>query len=160
MCPSGSGDIQTPVQAGGMASPPMRSSVSASVTSLPDGSRYRKPSPTLARLMPGPCGSLRTSPATAAADTSRLITTQRIRRPSDQKGCVSPGNMGKWRTFSVASSSPSVPADRPVDQFADQLSPGSSGADGVVGGEGEVLLRFEKRTGCCYRWDRHADLGS
>ena len=63
---SGSGEIQTLVQAGGMAIAPMRSSVSASVTSVPDRSRYRKPSRVLNRVMPGPRRSLRTSPGTAA----------------------------------------------------------------------------------------------
>ena len=67
MCPSGSGEIQTCVQAGGIASAPMRCSASRWVISAPDGSRYPKPSRLRSRVIPGLAGSLRVNPGTAAA---------------------------------------------------------------------------------------------
>jgi hypothetical protein len=83
MCPNGSGEIQTFAQAGGIASAPMRRSASRCVTSAPDRSRYRKPSRLRSRVIPGPRGSLRVNPGTAAAsdDAPRLMPRQRIRRP-------------------------------------------------------------------------------
>ena len=51
--PSGSGQIQTSVQAGGIASDRIRSSVSRSRIRRPSGSTYVKPRPARRRLMPG-----------------------------------------------------------------------------------------------------------
>src|ERR1700744_4815371 len=67
MCPSGSGEIHTCCQAGGSTRARIRCRVAGSVTGAPDGSRYSKPSGVWCRVMPGPRGSLRVSPATAAS---------------------------------------------------------------------------------------------
>ena len=56
MWPSGSGEIQTSAQAGGIRSARIRSSVAASLISAPARSRYRKPSPALTR---GDAGTVR-----------------------------------------------------------------------------------------------------
>src|SRR5260370_13947182 len=93
MCPSGSGEIQTSVQPGGMTSAATRRRASALVISAPNGSWYLKPPPTRSRVMPGPCGSLRVSPGTAAAgdDARALIGSHLTQRhhpqllPSDRR---------------------------------------------------------------------------
>ena len=82
--PSGSGAIQTSAQAGGIRSARIRSSVAASVICVGGLVEYRKPYPSLTRVMPGPCVSLRTRPGTAASDeASALMRTQGKRRNVD-----------------------------------------------------------------------------
>ena len=81
MWPRGSGEIQTFSQAGGILSARMRRSVSPSVISAPDGPSYRKPPSARARVIPGACGSLRTSPGTAAAGLSSLMSAEDMCRP-------------------------------------------------------------------------------
>ncbi len=72
--------------------------------SVPAGLRYRKPPPARARLIPGRCGSLRTSPGTAAAGDgpSKLMTTERMRRsaPGGSSGLLTgrPPGPGPART--------------------------------------------------------------
>src|SRR5260370_1811970 len=79
MWPSGSGEIHTFAQAGGITIAPIGASAPACVTSAPDGPRYRKPSPARSRVIPGPAGSLRVNPGTAAAsgDAPGLMPRQR-----------------------------------------------------------------------------------
>lgn len=59
MWPSSSSQIQTFVQAGGIASVRMRSSVASSLSGFPAASRYENPRPRRILVMPSPPGSLR-----------------------------------------------------------------------------------------------------
>src|ERR1700735_3720021 len=91
MWPSGSGEIQTSVQAGGIARALIRSSVSASVTGAPKGSSYRKRAPSRRREIPGPCGSLRVSPGTAASGPGGCGSVLIIHHPATSAVGGAPG---------------------------------------------------------------------
>ena len=67
MCPFGDGQIQTLVQAGGMASARIRAIVSASRTGVPSAARYPNALPRRTRAIPGALSLTYRSRAAVAA---------------------------------------------------------------------------------------------